>query len=129
MMNIDSQLVSVFKQVQATYMQNTTLTFWETSQTKDSEGTNRRGIDLNSPAGEFLCNPIEQSSIRIMETYGLTEPFEVALTCDPDVTCGLDSIVKYKDNYYKVTNMVTVPTHKLLVLTKWVLITIPVVSA
>lgn len=119
-MNLNSQLASAFLSAQSAVMYNATVKYWDIVETKDNEGTYSKAIDLASVKETFKGNPIEQSSRRTMETYGLKEPFEVAITCAPTVGVGLDSIVSYDDtNYYRVINVVTTTTHKLIVLEKW----------
>ena len=83
----------------------------------DAEGgVTNKGLTVVS---NFKGNVSFSNCKSIQEEYGLDYEIDIAITSDITTIVFIDSIIKYNDVVYKVTDVLPSDSHILIVATKW----------
>lgn len=93
------------------------ITVLESTTTKDAEG----GVVRNKPteAGSFKGNVRFTDLGVVMSDLGLTESIDICITCPLETEIKLNSLVRYSDVNYQVTNIVPSDSHLTITGKKW----------
>ena len=94
-----------------------TITVLESTMTKDAEGGVVRGRPTE--AGDFKGNVRFTDLGIVMSDLGLTESIDICITCPLETEIKLNSLVRYSDVDYQVTNIVPSDSHLTITGKKW----------